>query len=88
VSWCESLGVTGSIPSIVSTCRANMMSQNNFSGVPSGFTISALITYVTAGFAPQDSALHNAASDGTDIGAVAYQALPNAAVPVHSAVIF
>ena len=53
-----------------------------------GFTISALMTYVTAGFAPQNALLHNAASDGTDIGAVAYQALPSATVPVHSAAIF
>lgn len=74
LAWCKSLGITGTVPSIISTCRANMMTQNNFSGVVSGFTISALISWVTAGFAPQNSALHNTASDGTDIGAVAYQA--------------
>lgn len=89
IKWCQSLGTTGTLrTTIIANCRASMMSVNNFSGAQTAYTPAALVTYVTAGFAPQNAALHNAASDGTDIGAVAYQALPSAALPVHSAAIF
>ncbi len=89
IKWCQSLGTTGTLrTTVIANCRASMMSVNNFSGAQTAYTPAALVTYVTAGFAPQNVALHNAASDGTDIGAVAYQALPSAALPVHSAVIF
>ncbi len=77
IKWCQSLGTTGTLrTTVIANCRASMMSVNNFSGAQTAYTPAALVTYVTAGFAPQNVALHNAASDGTDIGAVAYQALP------------
>lgn len=39
-----------------------------------GFTIATYNTWQRAGYAPRAAQYHNAASDGTDIGAVAYQA--------------
>lgn len=74
LTWCQSLGVTGTVPQIIATCRANLMARNNPSAYNPAFNIRALITWVTAGYAPQNPALHNKASDGTDIGAVPYRA--------------
>ena len=34
--------------------------------------IADLVTWTRAGFAPRNTNLHNTASDGTDIGAVAF----------------
>jgi hypothetical protein len=70
INWCKSLGVAGTLITTVSAnCRAAMMSVNNFTGAQTAFTPAAALSYVTAGFAPQNSALH-AASDGSWIGAV------------------
>lgn len=40
--------------------------------------IETLVSWIKTGFAPTNSALHNAAHDGTDIGAVAYVAASTA----------
>jgi hypothetical protein len=53
-------------------------------GLTSATYIQALVAWVSAGFAPQNVAFHNTASDGSDIGAVPY--VSGAAVPVVSAV--
>lgn len=59
--------------------------SDNYSQVTDAFTYlfndptlisSSLLPYVRGGFAPQNSLLHNAAHDGTDIGAVAWQSAP------------
>ncbi len=38
-----------------------------------GQATTGLLAWVRAGFAPTNVSLHNAAHDGTDIGAIAYQ---------------
>jgi hypothetical protein len=51
-------------------------------GLTGASYITAVIAWVRAGFAPTNSAYHSTASDGTDVGAVAYAG--GAAVPVTS----
>ena len=75
LTWCESLGLSGLRTTVISACRGDLMARNDLNGDwNSAFNIAALVTWVTAGFAPQNVALHNTAADGTDIGAVPYSA--------------
>lgn len=76
VNWCKSLGLTtGTRPQIIAACRYQLLHANDFNGAGNpAFSPTALYNWVRAGFAPQNILLHNAASDGTDIGAVPYRA--------------
>jgi hypothetical protein len=83
--WGLSLGLTGTRMSVIQQVLNNMALLND-STFNNSFTLSNLQTYVTNGFAPTNIALHNAAHDGTDIGAVPYVSAGRAAAPVHRAV--
>lgn len=65
-TWDSSLGGPGT----VAHALAELGKRNDAAGYNSAYTIQALWTYVRVGFAPTNPALHNTASDGTDIGAV------------------
>ena len=68
-AWDLSLGGAGTI----ANAKAQLAKLND-TDFNSAYSISALLTYVRGGFAPTNAAYHNTAHDGTDIGAVAYQA--------------
>jgi hypothetical protein len=53
--------------------------KQNLAGFDSRYTVTAYLTYVRAGFAPQAAAYRGAAHDGTDIGAVAVAAATSVA---------
>jgi hypothetical protein len=69
-TWDTSLSGAGT----VANALAEIAKRNDFTGYNSLYTISALLTYVRAGFAPTNAAYNGTAHDGTTIGAVAYQA--------------
>lgn len=75
LTWQTSKGIGGGSPS-VSTLVTELAKCNDDSGRTLTGALSTniidLITYVQAGFAPQNSTLATAAHDGTTIGAVAY----------------
>jgi hypothetical protein len=68
-SWDLSLGGAGT----VANALAELAKRNDESGYNPDYTIADLITYVRAGFAPTNPDYDAAASDGTTIGAVAYE---------------
>jgi hypothetical protein len=61
LSWDASLGGAGTLSAALARVQADPT-----------LVKSSLNPYIQAGFAPTNSAFHNAAHDGTDIGAVAY----------------
>jgi hypothetical protein len=65
-TWDASLGGPGT----AAHALAELGKINDAAGYNPAYTIAALWTYVRDGFRPQRAALHNSASDGTDIGAV------------------
>lgn len=67
-NWAKSLGASGTMPQDYIANGLNAMQSGN-----SGYTIPALMNWVTAGFAPSNGALKGTAHDGGDIGAVAVQ---------------
>jgi len=64
--WDQSLGGPGTVANAVTE-----MAKKNTATFNSAYTIANLVSYVKAGFAPQNQALKNSGSDGTDRGAVA-----------------
>ena len=56
--------------------RQAMAAGSTYSGygITNGTAIDILNAWIKDGFAPQNASLHNAGSDGSDLGAVAYQA--------------
>ncbi len=75
VTWCKSLGLSGTRPTVIANCRYQLLHANDFNGAGNpAFNVGALYSWVWAGYAPQNILLHNAAGDRTDIGAVPYQA--------------
>lgn len=61
------------IPASLVDVRASLLAGTTYNG-GSDSVVVALVKWIQAGYAPQNVALHNAGSDGTDIGAVAYKA--------------
>lgn len=65
--WAATQGSTGTLPQDFIADGLTKLANLTYSPV-------ALVAWVKAGFAPRASSLHNTAHDGTDIGAVAWQA--------------
>lgn len=59
-------------PGTLAHALSELMKLNDRSGYNTAYTVAALRTYIRAGFAPQNTALHNTAQDGADIGAVPF----------------
>jgi len=75
--WCTNIN---SSDTTWPECIAEFLNMNNDSGHNAAFTLLSLYTWVRAGYQIQNSLLHNAGSDGADIGAMPYAstATPNA----------
>ncbi len=76
-TWIQSLGMDTNLydpVAIMPDVYKQMMKVNDSTGFDSRFTVAALYAYLSNAFSPQNSAFHNAAADGTDIGAVPYSA--------------
>lgn len=69
-SWDSSLGGPGTVANAI----AELKKKNDASGYNSSYNVQALLAYIRAGFAPQNSAYELAGHDGGVIGAVAYSA--------------
>lgn len=67
--WGRSLGLTGTNAQIAAD-TVTAMSKLNDSDFDTRFTLSALMTWVRAGYAPTNTALKDAGHDGVTIGAV------------------
>lgn len=66
-------GCSGSRMPVIQCVLNGIGKMNDPTGYNSAFSISNLITFVRAGFAPTNTTYHNTAHDGTDIGAIPWQ---------------
>lgn len=65
-TWDASLGGPGTVANALAE-----LAKMNDTGYNSAYNLTALLTYIRAGFAPTNAALQGTAHDGGDIGAVA-----------------
>ena len=68
------MGGDGSLGHALAALKAGTLGDTADPNYIAGYTTAALVSWIKAGWAPTNPALHNTAHDGTDIGAVAYQA--------------
>ena len=84
LNWAIHNGSTGTVPQILADAFNKMSTMNDFTGPNTTYTIDKLISWVKAGFVPQNSSVNftypGDTNPVTNVGAMKYQA-PAPATP-------